>query len=269
MPVTRSGPGGTMHRRPVTLGEAMDGPVWAIVLAGGVSRRFGDRPKQFERVGGLRMVDRTVAAARRTCDGVTLVLPPGRNWDGEPVDALAEGGDHQSESLRAGLATLPSDAAIAVVADPAHPLASDDLFRAVVAAVRAGADGAVPVMPILEVVQRVRQGRAVETVPKDELVLTQSPQAFRVPVLRAAHADRPRPVDNSSLLVALGHRIDVVPGEPDNLHVTTAAELGVVQRLTSGRFADPVRSALPNGNVHATASITDGGAPDTAEGPAS
>ncbi len=207
--------------------------VWAVVLAGGTARRFGDRPKQFEPVGGVRMVDRTVAAARRSCDGVVLVLPPGRAWDGAPVDAVAEGGDHQSESLRAGLACVPADAGIVVVCDPAHPLASAELFTAVVDAVRRGADGAVPVLPILEVVQRVVDGRVVATVPKHDLVLTQSPQAFRAAVLRAAHADRPRPVENSGLLVELGHRVDTVPGDPANLHVTTPAELRLLDRLAT------------------------------------
>lgn len=214
----------------------MDGQVWAIVVAGGVSRRFGGQPKQFELVGGLRMVDRTVAAARRTCDRVCLVLPPGRAWDGAPVDALAEGGDHQSESLRAGLA-LVGDAAIVVVADPAHPLASDALFTAVIDAVRAGADGAVPVVPILEVVQRIRDGQVVDTVPKQDLVLTQAPHAFRADVLRRVHADRPRPVENSGLLVEHGFRVVTVPGESRNLHVTTPEELEMVQRLTPDGFA--------------------------------
>lgn len=235
----------------------MDGPVWAIVLAGGVARRFGANPKQFERVGGVRMVDRTVAAARRTCDGVALVLPPGRRWDGEPVDSVADGGDHQAESLRAGLATVPADAAIAVVADPAHPLASDILFTAVVDAVRRGADGAVPVMPLLEVIQRVQGGRVVDTLPKTDLVITQSPQAFRLDVLRAVHVDRPRPMENSSLLVSRGYRVDTVPGEPGNLHVTTPADLAVVHGLTIGRSADQP--------VAAPSSALDG-ASDTAEG---
>jgi 2-C-methyl-D-erythritol 4-phosphate cytidylyltransferase len=209
------------------------GEVWAVVLAGGVSRRFGERAKQFEPLGGVRMVDRTVAAARRTCDGVALVLPPGRTWTGQPVDTTAVGGDHQSESLRAGLAALPADTAIVVVADPAHPLATDALFRAVVDAVRAGADGAVPVIPILEVVQRVRDGRVLETLLKDDLVLTQTPQAFRADVLRAAHADRPRPVENSGLLVERGHRVVTVPGDVGNLHVTTPAELAIAESLAS------------------------------------
>lgn len=213
----------------------MTGPdataVWGLVLAGGAGMRFGGRPKQFEPVGGLRMIDRTVGAARRTCHGVTVVLPPGRAWDGEPVDALAEGGDHQSESLRAGLATVPADAGIVVVCDPAHPLASDALFTAVIDAVRRGADGAVPVLPILEVVQRVENGSVTATLPKHDLVLTQSPQAFRAAVLRAVHADRPRPVENSGLLVERGHRVDTVPGEPTNLHVTTPAERAMADRL--------------------------------------
>lgn len=244
----------------------MDGPVWAIVLAGGTARRFGDRPKQFERVGGMRMVDRTVAAARRTCDRVALVLPPGRAWDGAAVDTLAEGGDHQSESLRAGLATVPPDAAIAVVADPAHPLASDALFAAVVDAVRRGADGAVPVVPILEVVQRVRDGRVVDTIGKADLVLTQSPHAFRAAVLRAVHADRPRPPENSGLLVERGYRVDTVPGEPGNLHVTTPEELAVVDGITLGRFADQPPAAPRSGVLAATGPIAVGGAVDTAEG---
>lgn len=215
--------------------EAMadDGAVWAIVLAGGSGRRFGGRPKQFEEIGGLRMVDRTVGAARRTCDGVVLVLPPGTTWDGEPVDALTEGGDHQSESLRAGLAKLPAAAGIAVVADPAHPLASDALFTAVIDAVRGGADGAVPAVPALEVIQRVRDGRVVETLPKHDLVLVQSPSAFRVATLRDLHAGKPRPVDNSGLLVEHGHHVVTVPGDPANLHVTTPHELELARKLTS------------------------------------
>lgn len=205
--------------------------VWAVVLAGGAARRFGDRPKQFERVGGVRMVDRTVAAARRTCDGVVLVLPAGYDWDGAPVDALAVGGDHQSDSLRAGLGRVPPEAQIVVVCDPAHPLSSDALFAAVIDAVRRGADGAVPTVPILDVVQRVADGRVVATIPKHDLVITQAPQAFRAAVLRAVHTDRPRPVENSGLLVEHGHRVVAVPGEPTNLHVTTPDELALLDRI--------------------------------------
>lgn len=205
-----------------------DGPVWAIVLAGGRGARFG-RLKQFEMLGGARLVDRTVATALRTCDRVALVLPAGIDWDGPQVDALAVGGDHQSDSMRAALAVVPYDAAVVVATDPAHPLAPDRVYRDVVAAVRAGADGAVPVLPLLEVVQRVVDGRVVETLPKQDAVITQAPHAFRADVLRAVHADRPRPVENSGLLVERGYHVVAVPGDPANLHVATAADLTVME----------------------------------------
>lgn len=206
---------------------------WALVLAGGTARRFGGL-KQFERAGGQRLVDRVVAAARAACDGVTLVLPAGPVWDGPAVDAVVAGGVHQSDSLRAGLATVPPDADVVVVADPAHPLTSTALIGRVVAAVRAGADGAVPVLPLLEVVQRVADGRVTATLPKAGLVLTQTPQAFRTAALRAAHADRPRPVENSGLLVERGYRVVTVPGDPANLHVATPEDLAVVEAITMG-----------------------------------
>ncbi|MEQ3554924.1 2-C-methyl-D-erythritol 4-phosphate cytidylyltransferase [Pseudonocardia nematodicida] len=205
---------------------------WAIVLAGGTGSRYG-RLKQLEELGDARLIDHTVAAARRTCDKVALVLPSGLDWDGEPVDVLAVGGDHQSASLRHALAAVPETAGILVIADPAHPLAADRIFHDAIAAVRAGADGAVPVVPMLEVVQRVIDGVVVETLPKEDTVIAQSPQAFRADVLRAAHADAPRPIENSGMLAALGHRVVTVPGDPANLHVATAVDLAAVRRLAA------------------------------------
>lgn len=210
--------------------------VWAIVLAGGTGTRYG-RLKQLEELAGMRLVDHTVAAARRTCDRVALVLPPGVAWDGEPVDVLATGGDHQSASLRNALEAVPESATVLVLADPAHPLAADRIFTETVAEVRAGADGAVPVVPMLEVVQRVVEGVVVETLPKEDTWVTQSPQAFRAAALRAAHADAPRPVENSGMLAALGHRVVTVAGDPANLHVATAEDLAVVRRLAAGQTA--------------------------------
>lgn len=211
------------------------GAAWAIVLAGGSGRRFGDRSKQFERVGGIRMVDRTVGAARRTCDGVVVVLPAGVEWDGEPVDRVAVGGDHASDTVRAGLAAIPADAGIVVICDPAHPLAPDHLFTAVIDAVRRGADGAVATIPIHEVIQRVVDGRVVDTIPKDGLVITQSPHAFRASVLRAVHVDRPQPPENSGLLVERGYTVVTVPGDQTNLHITTPEELATLDELIGGR----------------------------------
>jgi 2-C-methyl-D-erythritol 4-phosphate cytidylyltransferase len=208
--------------------------VWGIVLAAGSGTRLGE-PKQFVRVGGRRLVDRAVDLARSVCQGVVLVLPADRSWDGAPVDAVAAGGAERLDSVAAGLRALPPTAEVVLVHDAAHPLASTRLATAVVDAVRAGAAAAIPGVRPPNAVKRVAGGRVVATVGRDDLVLAQMPQAFRAAVLRAAHG-QPRPpaaVEDSVLVESLGETVVVVDGDPANLHVTDPASLRVAEALAA------------------------------------
>ena len=111
-----------------------------------------------------------------------------------------------------------------MVHDAARPAASAALFAAVVAAVRTGADGAVPGVPVVDTIKRVHGGAVVATVDRAELVAVQTPQAFRAPVLRAAHVGEPDASDDAALVEAAGGRVVVVPGEPANVKLTTPAD---------------------------------------------
>ena len=106
--------------------------------------------------------------------------------------------------MRAGLAAVPADAEIVVVHDAARPLAGADLFQRTVAAVRAGADAAIPGVPVTDTVKQVEDGRVVATVDRSRLVAVQTPQAFRAAVLRRAHAGDPEATDDAALVEALG-----------------------------------------------------------------
>ena len=196
---------------------------WALLLAGGTGRRFGG-PKQFADVGGQRAVDRVVRAASRVVDGIVLVLPSGVDWDGPAVQAVATAGSTRAQSVRAGLAMVPAGADIVLVHDAAHPLVRDELLESVVAAVRGGADGAVCVLPMTQVVEQVQDGVVLRVLPKHDQVLGQCPTAFRASVLRDAHTGDPEAVEDVGLVVASGGRVVTVPGDPLNLHVTTAEE---------------------------------------------
>jgi 2-C-methyl-D-erythritol 4-phosphate cytidylyltransferase len=204
--------------------------VWVIVLAAGTAERFGGG-KQWAPLGAQRLVDRSVATARRVTEHVVVVLPPGTNWDGEPVTATVEGGAQRADSVRAGLAVVPDWVDVVVVHDAAHPLASHALFDAVVAAVANGADGAVPVLPTTETVVQVQQGSLVPVASNAPLAFAQMPHAFAASVLRQAHADAPVCRDDASLLLSLGRRVVAVPGETTNVHVTTRDELDLAERL--------------------------------------
>ncbi len=207
------------------------------MVAAGSGSRFG-RAKQYERLGDRRVLDWALAAARAVSEGVVLVVPPdsaGRREAG--ADAVVPGGSTRSESVRAGLAAVPGEVDVVLVHDGARPLASVALFEAVLAAIAAGADAAIPGVPVANTVKRVTGTRVVETVDRSDLVEVQTPQGFKASVLRAAHADAPDATDDAALVEAAGGYIVVVPGETSNLKLTHADDLTVARALVAERTA--------------------------------
>jgi 2-C-methyl-D-erythritol 4-phosphate cytidylyltransferase len=195
--------------------------VWTIVVAGGSGARFGG-PKQYETVGDRRIIDISVATARQSSDGVTVVVPA--------ADCAREGGvaggSTRSESVRAGLETVPDDATIVCVHDAARPFATTALFSAVIDAVRHGADAAVPGLAVADTIKVVDDhGVVVATPPRDRLVAVQTPQAFRADALRAAHAAAGDATDDAALVEAAGGKVVVVPGESLNRKITMPDDL--------------------------------------------
>lgn len=195
--------------------------VWAVVVGGGSGQRFG-RPKQYELLDGERVIDRSRRIAGDVCDGVIVVVPAA---DAEREGGVA-GGATRSESVRAGLAAVPPDADIVCVHDAARPLAGPDLYRAVIDAVLAGADGAIPGIPVVDTIKVIDDsGLVVATPPRASLVAVQTPQAFRADVLRAAHATGSEGTDDAALVESAGGRVVVVPGDVMNRKITDPADL--------------------------------------------
>ena len=200
--------------------------VWTVVVGAGGGVRFGAR-KQYERLGDRRVLDLAVDVASAASAGVVVVVPP--------EDAVREGavagGTTRSESVRAGLAAVPADATIICVHDAARPLASPALFQAVIEAVRAGADGAVPAVPVADTIKFVDAGGAVTDTPdRSRLVAVQTPQAFRAEVLRRAHTDAVDGTDDAALVERLGGAVVTVPGESWNRKITDPEDLAWAQR---------------------------------------
>jgi 2-C-methyl-D-erythritol 4-phosphate cytidylyltransferase len=181
---------------------------------------------------------------------VVLVVPPGHEEAAQSlvnglVDGPANGvvstvpgGDTRSASVRAGLAALErtgSDDDIVVVHDAARPAAEPELFASVVAGVAAGADGCVPGVPVTDSLKRVDEGRVVASVDRDHLVAVQTPQAFRLGVLRRAHATGGDATDDAALVEAGGGTIVVVSGSLTNTKVTVVDDLDRVATELAGR----------------------------------
>jgi len=215
--------------------------VWAVLVAAGRGERLGgDRPKAFVRLGDLPLLAEPLRRldACEALDGVVVVAPEG--WE-EPAILLAEelgaskvaacvtGGETRAESVRAGVAEVPADAAVILVHDAARPLLPAGIVTRLLDALGEGFDGAVPALAVTDTVKRAIGGVVAETLERSELVSVQTPQAFIAAALRAA-LERPsnsllQALDCASLVEAGGGRIRVVEGDERLLKVTTPADL--------------------------------------------
>ena len=222
----------------------------AIVLAAGAGRRLGaDEPKAFLTIGGrpILAVAAAAAAASGAIDEMIVTVPDGFEDRargcveglGIPCTVIP-GGDSRQASVRAALAAAGSIELVAVH-DAARPFAPPDLFVSVLDAVDADVDGAVPVLPVADTVKRIEGGFIIATVPRDELALAQTPQAFRVTALRDAH-DRAAAsglgvTDDAQLLEAVGHRVRAIAGDPMNTKITTMLDLARADARMGGADA--------------------------------
>ena len=224
-------------------------PTDAIVLAAGAGERLGGAvPKAFAALSGVPIVVRAVrGVAAGGADRIVVVVGPDRLAEAAAVvDApdgvalsIVAGGASRVESTRLGLAGLQGDPAdVVIVHDAARPLAAAETFRAAVAAVRAGADGATAALPAADTIAFV-DGQLITEIPtRSRLARIQTPQAFRRDVLTRAHeaaaaAGDAAATDDCGLVLRYvpGARIAWVQGDERNLKITTRLDLELATRL--------------------------------------
>jgi 2-C-methyl-D-erythritol 4-phosphate cytidylyltransferase/2-C-methyl-D-erythritol 2,4-cyclodiphosphate synthase len=229
------------------------GAAVAIVLAAGQGERVGaGHPKAFLPIAGVPLVSRAVsAAAGCPLVGAVVVAAPA-GWEERarallagveaPLTVVTGGADRQA-SVRSALDAVGDDVALVAVHDAARCFASSRLFSDVLAAVEGEVAGAIPVVAVPDTVKRVEGRTVVETVPRDDLALAQTPQAFAVAPLRVAHeravAEGLSFTDDAGLVEWAGGRVVTVPGETGNVKLTTADDLARAEVLVrEGAYGD-------------------------------
>jgi 2-C-methyl-D-erythritol 4-phosphate cytidylyltransferase len=213
-----------------------------VVAAGRGERLAGPYPKAFAKLGGRPLLAESLERLDRSdwIEGIVVVVPP--EWE-EPAVLLAEelsagkaalavpGGETRADSVRAGLAEVPEEAAVVLVHDAARPLVSEELVERLVLALEDGWDGAVPGLPVPDTLKRTEGEAVVETLDRSGLVAVQTPQAFAAAVLRRALAGGGDGSDCAGFVERAGGRVRVVPGDPRLLKVTTEADLALAEAL--------------------------------------
>jgi 2-C-methyl-D-erythritol 4-phosphate cytidylyltransferase len=196
---------------------------FGIVVAAGSGERFG-RPKATVSLDGLPLWQwASNALTEGGCDSVVVV--------GDVPDGIP-GGARRRDSVAAGLAVAPAGTVHVLIHDAARPLASSELVRRVVDALREGSPAVIPGIAVRDTLKRVEGGTVIDTIDRTDLVSVQTPQGFDIETLRVAHRSSDEDATDDAVLVErMGVAVSVVAGEPHNLKVTYPGDLDVARGL--------------------------------------
>jgi 2-C-methyl-D-erythritol 4-phosphate cytidylyltransferase len=214
--------------------------VGAIIAAAGVGRRMkADRPKQLLVLDGTPLLVYTL----RKFDGCSvidhIVIPSPHEFVQEIEDlvkqarlkkavTVIEGGERRQDSVWIGMQQLAPDTTTVAVHDAVRPCVTISEIESVVAeANHRGA--AILAIPIVDTVKQVERDQVEMTVTREHLVLAQTPQVFKIEVLRQAfeqaRADEYYGTDESSLVERLHLPVSIVRGSERNIKITRPSDL--------------------------------------------
>jgi len=208
---------------------------------------MGGIDKAFLPLAGLTLMEHALDSFRevKNARGAVVVVPPARVEFGrrmlahrDDVLSVVAGGDSRSLSVAAGLAHLPQEECLVAVHDAARPLTPPDLvLRVVNAAASWGA--AVPIVTPYDTVKRLAPDDCVAgSLDRTAVGLAQTPQVFSHKMIREAYEHvtlTPELTDDSAVIEMHGGTVRAVPGDPQNIKVTTWADIRMAYHILAAR----------------------------------
>lgn len=224
--------------------------VQLLIPAAGLGRRLGlDCPKGLAEIGGTPLFVRTLARFLPLgfLDGAVLIVPPGwmdpfRNGVAAAFPhtdfAFVEGGPERQTSVANGLDRLVKDTDLVIIHDAARPFVPATAIEAACAAAAECGAATVAIPCTDTILEADADDFLLATPERDRLWACQTPQTFRVPVIRAAHDAARRDgflgTDDASLVRRMGGQVKLVMGSRFNIKVTTPADLALAELLIQG-----------------------------------
>jgi 2-C-methyl-D-erythritol 4-phosphate cytidylyltransferase len=223
----------------------------AILPAAGFGTRMGaESPKQFRLLDGVPLFLFTLRRLA-ACPAITEFLLAARADEVEPLGArlagerlgrplrVVRGGDTRQESVGKALAEAPADAELILVHDAVRPLVTREQIERVIAEARTRR-AAILGIPAMDTVKEVKRASlpgdvalVTATIPRERVVLAQTPQVFDATLLREAFAhaaaDGFTASDEAGLVEHLGHAVYVVLGSERNLKITRPGDLELAE----------------------------------------
>ena len=217
---------------------------YAIIVAGGSGKRFGsEMPKQFLPLDGKPVLMRTIEKFDQAGATIVVVLPVEHQemWmslckDGNFAvsHTIADGGKTRFESVKNGIAAIENlaDGNLVAVHDGVRPLASVELInRCYDTAQETGS--AIPVVNPSDSIRQVMDDGTSQQLLRSSLRAVQTPQTFKVELLRGAYDVEESPLftDDASVVESAGHQVSLVEGEIANIKITTPIDMVIATEL--------------------------------------
>ena len=214
-----------------------------LLPAAGEGRRLGGEPKQFRLLGGKPLLVQTLRAFEwhPDVDALVVAVPEDARADVErdlraeglaKLAAVVAGGATRQASVARALAAAPRETEVVLVHDAVRPFVPAAAVADAVRWARAAGAAALAV-PLTDTLRRGTDEAFGETVPREGLWRMQTPQAFRVDILREAHASfgEREETDEVALVRRAGHAVRIVAGSAFNVKVTTPSDWAFAQAL--------------------------------------
>ena len=163
-----------------------------------------------------------------------------RDADIHKYAGCAEPGETRSLSTRSGLKLCgEDDGAVVLIHDGSRCLVTTGLIERVAKAARGAVDGVIPTVPVSDTIKVAENGSVQETLDRSKLHATQTPQAFRLGLLRKIYASPEdllrAATDDASLIEREGGRVGIVGGEKTNIKLTSPEDLVLAEAILTSR----------------------------------
>jgi 2-C-methyl-D-erythritol 4-phosphate cytidylyltransferase len=221
----------------------------ALITAAGKGQRMQNQtPKQYLPLGGRPILAQTIQVFEKSTsvDEIYVIVPAEQmemvekeiveKYEFKKVLKVVRGGKLRQQSVWNGLKAIRSECSIVIIHDGVRPFVTQKMIeQSIKAAAETGA--AVVAVPAKDTVKRAVKGKKIQTLPREEIWLAQTPQSFQFALLMKAYQKANKEeitgTDDAFLVEQLGHPIALIEGDYTNIKITTPEDLAFAETILS------------------------------------
>jgi 2-C-methyl-D-erythritol 4-phosphate cytidylyltransferase/2-C-methyl-D-erythritol 2,4-cyclodiphosphate synthase len=233
----------------------------AIISAGGAGKRLKAYvAKQYLLLNRVPILVHTLKIFQKlkAIDDIILVLPPDDlvsvrqelidKYELTKVTSIVAGGKERQDSVRNGLAAIDGKCELILVHDAVRPFVTEKVIRRVAAAAKATGAASLGVKAKDTIKETGKNDIVTVTIPRHNLWLTQTPQAFKLDILKKAYKkaydEKFYGTDDASLVERMGIKVKMIAGSYDNIKITTPEDLVMAKAFIKSKSGDEIQTRI-------------------------